>query len=78
MNDISEAFDKAIFSYIRNNVKEYNLMQKRVAIHPLFASMLLKNILWYFVEYNEFTDEGMDMILIKTQKEFEVAYNNME
>ena len=46
MRDISEAFDKALLIYVKGEVDgDYNMMQKRAAVYPLFTSMLLKNIL---------------------------------
>ncbi len=78
MKDISEAFDKALDMYMKRTLENYDMMQKRATVYPLFASMLLKNILWYFVEYNEFSDDGINMILDKTSKEFEIVYKNME
>jgi len=45
MKDISEAFDKALNVYFKRTFDNYDMMQKRAAIYPLFASMLLKNVL---------------------------------
>jgi hypothetical protein len=45
MKDISEAFDKALDMYMKRTLENYDIMQKRATIYPLFASMLLKNIL---------------------------------
>ena len=78
MKDISEAFDKALNVYFKRTFDNYDMMQKRAAIYPLFASMLLKNVLWYYVEYNEFSDDGIHMIIDKTTKEFDIVYKNME